>query len=115
MSKNRGACIGRLRGSHSTSTLQPDSDNAVVGSEHIIPGDTGAGIPFFYAKLGMQPSPQVQGSRTGHAEKDKNARWKLCPLAAQTLENKGFLFDQKTQFGCCCGSRLETFLWDSGK
>ena len=30
--KNRGACVCRLRGSHQTSTLQPDADNAAVGS-----------------------------------------------------------------------------------
>jgi len=29
---DRGACVGRLRGSNRTSTLSPDADNAAVGS-----------------------------------------------------------------------------------
>ncbi len=32
LNKYRGACICRLRGSNQTSTLQPDADNAAVGS-----------------------------------------------------------------------------------
>ena len=33
--KNRGACVSRLRGSNQTSTLQPDADNAAVGSHNV--------------------------------------------------------------------------------
>ena len=48
LNMQRGACIGRLRGSHLTSTHIPDLDNANVGNFASVTGDFQIGsLPFF--------------------------------------------------------------------